>query len=247
MRRHFHCLLLASSLAVSFGGPTLANAEPLHVREAPPPLREERVAPRHGFVFIRGHWDWRGKWEWVPGRWEAERAGKHFREHRWEKRGDEWVYVDGAWVDLGPRVAPPPLREERIVARPGFVWVKGRWDWRNNNWAWVEGRYERERPNFRWNEGRWEQRDGEWVWVEGAWVSSYPEFPTSPPPPPQVEHPEPRPGAFFIPGHYVWKEGRYVWTPGVYENHVHGKHFVPGQWIYRDNKWLWTNGAWVNN
>ena len=51
---------------------------------APPPLREEHFEPRHGWVFVRGHWDWRnGDWAWTPGRWEHKRHGKRWREATW--------------------------------------------------------------------------------------------------------------------------------------------------------------------
>jgi hypothetical protein len=73
---------------------------------------------RHGFVFIRGRWDWRnGKWEWVDGHWERERAGKQWREARWEPRDDGYVLVDGEWIDVGaappPPAAEPPDRGDR--------------------------------------------------------------------------------------------------------------------------------------
>jgi hypothetical protein len=40
-------------------------------------------------------------------------------------------------------VAPPPLRVEATVARPGpaYVWAHGYWDWDGNSWAWVPGRW----------------------------------------------------------------------------------------------------------
>src|SRR5438874_11940770 len=83
------------------GGPT----------EEPPPAREENMAPRAGFVFVHGHWDWKGKWDWVPGHWERERAGKHWRAGRWDHKDSKWVYVEGDW-EAGeaapPPAAPPP-------------------------------------------------------------------------------------------------------------------------------------------
>lgn len=40
-------------------------------------------------------------------------------------------------------VAPPPLRVEAMVARPGpaYVWARGYWDWAGRSWAWVPGRW----------------------------------------------------------------------------------------------------------
>ena len=65
---------------------------------------------------------------------------------------------------------PPAPKVERVVVRPGFVWVKGRWAWQNNGWVWIDGRWERQRAGHAWREGRWERRDRQWHWVEGDWV-----------------------------------------------------------------------------
>jgi hypothetical protein len=66
---------------------------------APPRLREERWAPRGGFVWIRGHYDWRdGQWAWVGGHYERERAGYIWREPRYEQRDGVYVTVQGSWV-----------------------------------------------------------------------------------------------------------------------------------------------------
>src|SRR5215212_129320 len=54
---------------------------------APPPIREERIVVKPGYVWIRGHWDWQnGQYAWVGGRYEAVRTGKRWREPRWEQR-----------------------------------------------------------------------------------------------------------------------------------------------------------------
>lgn len=40
-------------------------------------------------------------------------------------------------------VAPPPLRVEATVARPGpaHIWAHGYWDWDGDSWAWLSGRW----------------------------------------------------------------------------------------------------------
>jgi hypothetical protein len=148
--------------------------------QPPPPQREERHAPRAGFVWVAGRWDWRdGKWDWVAGHWERERAGKRWNDGRWDKQGDRWTYIEGTWGDGGgppssddrPRHPPPPPRDERPAPRPGHVYLKGRWDWRGGKWDWNEGRWERERPGQEWRESRWEQRDGSYILVDGEWIN----------------------------------------------------------------------------
>lgn len=66
---------------------------------------------------------------------------------------------------------PPEPLEERVVERPGFIWIKGHWDWRDNQWAWAAGRWEPDRAGYTWHEGRWERRGDAWHWIEGRWES----------------------------------------------------------------------------
>ena len=81
----------------------------------------------------------------------------------------------GAYVS-GPSVAvvevesePPPPRVVQYEARPGFIWIEGRWNWRGGQWVWMDGYYERERVGYIYAPGRWERRGRRHVWVEGRW------------------------------------------------------------------------------
>jgi hypothetical protein len=225
-------------------------------REAPPSPREERhEARRDGFVWIGGRWDWRRsehRWDWIAGHWEREKRGHKWREARWERRGDEWVMVDGDWiqVDVRPTQAPPPPREERFDNRPGFVWVRGRWDWRDGNWVWVDGHRERERATQRWIEGRWELRGDHWEWIEGSW-GAMPEFPAlgQPPPPPQRDDTRLRvePGTFIVPGFWGWANGQYTWQHPHLERLVPGSHYEPGHWTQASDHWVWNRATWVKD
>jgi WXXGXW repeat (2 copies) len=40
-------------------------------------------------------------------------------------------------------IAPPAVRVERMIARPGpsHVWARGYWDWDGRSWMWVPGRW----------------------------------------------------------------------------------------------------------
>lgn len=65
--------------------------------------------------------------------------------------------------------APPPPREEIVVARPGFIWIHGHWNHAGGHWLWRPGYYERVRPNMVYVEGRWERRGRGHVWIDGGW------------------------------------------------------------------------------
>jgi hypothetical protein len=78
--------------------------------------------------------------------------------------------------DSGIRVdvAPPPLRHEVVVVRPGprHVWVPGYWNWApdQRQYVWAEGRWVL--PPYRhavWVGPRWVHRGHHTFLVRGHW------------------------------------------------------------------------------
>ena len=67
---------------------------------APPPVREEVVpAPRLGYVWAQGYWNWDGRRHvWVAGHWVHARHGYHWLAAHWEQRGPRWHYEPGIWI-----------------------------------------------------------------------------------------------------------------------------------------------------
>jgi len=66
----------------------------------PAPVYEAVPAPRAGFIWVPGFWDWDGARHahvWAPGRWEAERPGYAYEAPRWERRPEGWVLMRGGW------------------------------------------------------------------------------------------------------------------------------------------------------
>jgi hypothetical protein len=80
-------LLLATLFAATLGTalPAAARVD-FFVNVAPPaPVYEVVPAPRPGWVWAPGYWEWRhGRHVWIAGHWIRERRG--------------FVYVPGAWV-----------------------------------------------------------------------------------------------------------------------------------------------------
>ena len=90
--------LLATAAIGTVAVPGVASAQ-VYVQVAPPPLRAEVVpAPRHGHVWVPGHWEWRGhRHFWVSGHWIAARPGYRYYGPRWAERNGRWYYEQGRW------------------------------------------------------------------------------------------------------------------------------------------------------
>ncbi len=79
--------------------------------------------------------------------------------------------------EIRPRiveVAPPPLRVETQVARPGptHLWARGYWDWDGDSWAWVPGRWAVGPTRAAsWVPARYERVTSGWQYVPGHWSS----------------------------------------------------------------------------
>lgn len=94
-------MLLAALIAGSFGAVTVpAVARVVVIREAPPAPREERIpAPRHGYVWAPGHWEWKHhRHTWVHGSWLRERHGYVYHAPSWEQRDGSWHMQRGNWA-----------------------------------------------------------------------------------------------------------------------------------------------------
>ena len=93
---------LLAALAVSSIGllPVPASAAVgVYLDFAPPAPRHEVIpAPRHGYVWQPGYWDWRsGRHVWVRGYWVKERSGYYWHPNRWIERDGRWHFERGRW------------------------------------------------------------------------------------------------------------------------------------------------------
>ena len=94
-------LLLAAWLgAGAMGASTAGRAGAgIEADAAPPPARAERPpAPRDGYIWSPGYWDWGGhSYSWVSGHYIFERHGAHWVPDRWDQVGAHWQHVAGHW------------------------------------------------------------------------------------------------------------------------------------------------------
>jgi WXXGXW repeat (2 copies) len=82
-------------------------------------------------------------------------------------------YDDGVYDRVYAREAPPPMRREVIIERPGpgYFYIRGHWIYgRGGGYAWVPGRWVRpEARRHRWVDGYWARDRYGWYYVEGHW------------------------------------------------------------------------------
>jgi hypothetical protein len=105
MKRTLTLATLLTLGATAFA-PLPAMAQPGYsvvITSAPPaPLYERMPAPRHGYVWSSGHWEWRGhRHHWVPGVWLAERPGYAYSAPAWSQRGGNWYMEPARWSERG--------------------------------------------------------------------------------------------------------------------------------------------------
>jgi hypothetical protein len=118
-------LLLATLATLAIGAALPAEARTsvdFYLNVAPPaPIVEVAPAPRAGWVWVPGFWDWRRhRHVWIGGHWERVRHGYYYGPARWIPHGDRWAYHRGGWRHDSDRDGVP----DRYDARPHNPYVR---------------------------------------------------------------------------------------------------------------------------
>lgn len=156
---------------------------------------------------------------------------------------------------------PSPIDEMPPEEKPEgqVVWISGYWahDEDRQDFLWVSGCW-RAKPHQReWVPGYWREQDGGWQWVSGFWGVTHQtgqqvgqladiSYQPAPPAPPQVAPPGPPPAAdtFYMPGGYVWVDGRYGWRAGYWTRVQPGYVYIPGHYRWTPGGYIYVAGYW---
>lgn len=97
-KRIVGCLIAAALGACALPAAARTNVD-FFVNFGPPPVYYEAVpAPRYGWVWVPGYWDWRhGRYHWVRGHWIRHRPGYAYYAPHWHDYGGRWYYQRGYW------------------------------------------------------------------------------------------------------------------------------------------------------
>jgi len=91
--------VLIAGLYIAAASSVAPGAVSIDIDVAPPAPRVEVIpAPRTGYVWAPGYWEWRDSAHvWIPGRWIGERHGFHWAPDRWDQVGGHWHHFPGHW------------------------------------------------------------------------------------------------------------------------------------------------------
>ena len=95
-------LLAAAAALTSMGAAAQVSVNinvPGLITVAPPAPRYEVVpAPRAGFIWVPGHWQWnQGAYAWRGGYWERARPDYVYAPGRWIQADGGWRWVEPNW------------------------------------------------------------------------------------------------------------------------------------------------------
>ena len=96
------CTAAAIVLSTAAFIPTQAIAQVginIVIGNAPPPVRYEVVpAPRRGYEWAPGYWNWDGgRHQWARGHWERARSGQYYQRPEWQQNSEGWRLNRGGW------------------------------------------------------------------------------------------------------------------------------------------------------
>ena len=147
-----------------------------------------------------------------------------------------------------PKEPPPAPKEVPPEQKPGdkAEWVAGYWQWDadKEEFIWVSGFWRKPPPGRAWVPGRYVKTDDGWRWVAGYWgdAAQKDKDPALLPQPPEpldvAPPPTPNSGGLYVPGSWVYVDGRYRWRAPYYIDYR-------AEWVWHPAQYVWTPDGYV--
>ncbi|MEX0977520.1 MAG: hypothetical protein WDZ48_01630 [Pirellulales bacterium] len=153
-----------------------------------------------------------------------------------------------------PKAPPAAIEELPPEQRPegdNVAWIPGYWGWddERNNFLWVSGIWRALPPGRQWVSGYWGRSGQEIQWTSGYWAdAAASEVEYLPEPPATVEVgpniAAPSADQSWIPGCWVWYQGRYAWRPGYWAAVQPNWVWVPAYYVWAPRGYVFVDGYW---
>lgn len=153
-----------------------------------------------------------------------------------------------------PKRPPEPIPEIPAEQKPrgeNIQWIPGYWAWDGgmNDFVWVSGFWRAPPPKRKWAPGHWNPVGEGWQWTPGFWMAiGQDEIKYQDPPPESQEAgpsvPAPDEDSIYIPGCWIWRDGRYWWRPGGWQEARAGWVWIPAHYSWSADGWVFIDGYW---
>jgi WXXGXW repeat (2 copies) len=165
----------------------------------------------------------------------------------------ETVALDPEPGIIVPKAPPDDIDELPPEQKPGgdVDWIPGYWAWDDdrNDFIWISGIWRAVPPNRQWIPGYWIKVENSFQWVSGYWAPEteintqyLPEPPESVEAGPNIDAPTSDYG--WVPGCWIWLQGRYMWRPGYWELMRPNWVWVPDYYVWTPRGYIFIEGYW---
>jgi len=157
----------------------------------------------------------------------------------------------GIVVPKAPPAAIEELPPDQKPEGAHVAWVPGYWGWddERSDFLWVSGIWRAPPPGLQWMPGYWSQVAQGFQWTSGYWagakmteVQYLSEPPATAEAGPNIAAPSA--AATWLPGCWVWQQGRYAWRPGYWAAVQPDWDWVPAHYVYAPRGYVFVDGYW---
>jgi hypothetical protein len=155
---------------------------------------------------------------------------------------------------VAPKAPPDAIEELPPDQKPegaNVAWIPGYWGWddERNDFLWVSGIWRALPPGRQWVPGYWSQSIDGVQWISGYWAdANASEIEYLPEPPNTVETgpniAAPSEDQTWLPGCWIWQQGRYLWRPGYWAAMQPDWDWVPAHYVWAPRGYVYVDGYW---
>jgi hypothetical protein len=157
----------------------------------------------------------------------------------------------GLVVSKAPPASIEELPPDQRPDGTNVEWIPGYWAWddEHRDFLWVSGIWRDLPPGREWVPGYWAKTDRGFQWTSGYWADEDLDETEYLPEPPDTVEVGPNVAApsaddSWVPGCWVWHQGRYAWRPGYWATVRPNWDWVPAHYVWASRGYVFVDGYW---